>query len=283
MRHRCTNAIAEKSLRRDQAFSCGPRFLNDRDRKWPAGRRPYFGSDFVSRRFRSEAGPASRRSPSAPHSRRFQTGRKVQTWPADLLRPIGHQLQPALLLRGGAGCTGRRAGRGSRGGADCATAAASAAWVLIFDAHDLVAFVAAFRLFAGAGMGAARRLRRRRLWFIDSQRHSFQPLDLVAQLWRRARIRASPPPPSSRGAVRDPIRQLMRRDEFLFSLASDSSISGTTAHSGEYISTSEASIALTIVVGVMPCSSLYASCLARRRSVSSIAMRIESVITYRRT
>ena len=33
-----------------------------------------------------------------------------------------------------------------------------------------------------------------------------------------------------------------------------------------------------IVVGVMPCSSLYACCISRRRFVSSIATRMESVI-----
>ena len=178
--------------------SCRPRFLNDRDRKWPAGRRPYFGSDFVSRRSPSEVGPASRRSSSAPDiPEDYQTGRKIQIWPTDLLRPIGHELQPALLLRGGAGCTGRCAGRGSR-----AAAAASAAWVLIADSHDLVAFMAAFRLLAGARMGAARRLAPAAASVYRARTPPLQPLDLVAQLRRALVIELRPPRPSSRAEDR---------------------------------------------------------------------------------
>ena len=52
----------------------------------------------------------------------------------------------------------------------------------------------------------------------------------------------------------------------------------TTAHSGEYIFISDASIALIIDVGVMPCA-IVGDLLARRRLVSPIACSIDLVTT----
>ena len=105
-------------------------------------------------------------------------------------------------------------------------------------------------------------------------------LNVVAERAPPSRSRGWPRPPSSRAAS----RRCARRARPACGTARRLAVAAPGVSSrARRRSTCTSSIALTIDCGVMPCSSLYASCIARRRSVSLDGAAASSRSPCRRT